>query len=73
MSYEYRQFLKSPYWTKVKQAVLSRDNHRCVKCGYTRGLQIHHTSYNHKGLEHDNLSELMTLCGDCHQVIHGLK
>jgi group II intron reverse transcriptase/maturase len=46
-----------------------RDNFRCVRCGSTEKLHVHHKkgtkSHSHKNLE--------TLCLDCHKTEHGYR
>lgn len=66
----YRDYLKTPYWKKVRQAVLKRDDNKCVVCGNTKMLQIHHESYKHVGRELKHLDDLLTLCSKCHKEHH---
>ena len=50
----------------VKNAVLKRDNYRCVKCGSTRNLEIDHkVSLANGGTNH--IDNLQTLCQDCNR------
>lgn len=68
----YQDFLASDYWQSVRQQVLARDSHRCQSCDTTRRLQVHHKTYENHGEEHLHLEDLVTLCSDCHQAVHGL-
>ena len=50
----------------VSPVVMNRDENRCVKCGATENLLIHHNSYD------DDISiyDMATLCKHCHQRLH---
>ena len=67
----YGEFIKSPYWRKVRKLVLKRDNNCCCSCGSMDNLHIHHLTYKHHFKELDNLDDLITLCKKCHNDIHG--
>ena len=55
------------FWeTVVIPAVLKRDKHKCVKCGSTKGLCVHHKKYG----EDITINDLQTLCKKCHQLEH---
>lgn len=64
-----QQYLKSPEWKALKSKVLNRDNFTCQSCN-TDGipLEVHHITYQNFGNE--NLSDLVSLCRNCHQSIH---
>lgn len=60
----------------IKYDVLQRDNFRCVVCGiserehvelFNRELSIHHKDEIKK---HNTLNNLITVCGNCHTIIH---
>jgi RNA-directed DNA polymerase len=44
-----------------------RDGFRCVRCGATEKLHVHHT----KGAKSHRLANLETLCLECHHAAHG--
>lgn len=67
----YNEFLKSAYWKKVRLLVLKRDNNHCRSCGSSINLHIHHLTYEHHLKELNNLDDLITLCKECHNEIHG--
>ena len=54
---------------KLRQATLERDSHTCVNCSCTEDLYIHHIVPRSVGGE-DKLSNLCTLCGQCHSKVH---
>jgi len=65
----------NPY---LRQTVLERDNHTCQKCGKTQkelevGLHCHHIiPYVNSPLEVDDPDNCITLCKDCHKLVHTL-
>ena len=62
------------YHKNFKQACLVRDKFKCRVCGAESKLQCHHIKPRTDGGT-DKLSNLMTLCEDCHEKHHkdGLK
>lgn len=66
----YSQFMKSLYWRLVRKEVLSRKGKRCSECNRTNDLQVHHTTYEHHGMEHRYLNDLVVLCSLCHAKQH---
>ena len=63
---------QSPEWTKVREGVLLRDNHRCVECGVQCGradADVHHLLPRSAGGT-DEPSNLVTLCDGCHAAHH---
>ena len=52
----------------VRKIVFSRDNHRCLCCGKTTGLQIDHIiSFKEEEPDNDNPELYQTLCGVCNR------
>lgn len=64
----YEGFLDSPEWMAIRRSVLTRDQHRCQRCGATEGLHVHHLTYESRGRELN--SDLTTLCSVCHKFVH---
>ncbi|MEK7324714.1 MAG: HNH endonuclease [Chloroflexota bacterium] len=56
-------------WSERSRAAKRRDGYRCVECGRNTGLHAHHIVPLSKGGSND-LSNLKTLCGDCHAKNH---
>lgn len=55
-----------------REAVLSRDGHKCSSCGATEQLVVHHidgTGRGHKKPNNDP-TNLVTLCRSCHCIVH---
>lgn len=68
------------FWNEIKLAVFKRDNYTCQKCGTTErhrkndfmmeNMECHHiVAINHGGT--NEISNLITLCHDCHSQSHG--
>lgn len=52
-----------------KLRVKMRDNFRCVRCGSSENLRVHHK----KGLKSHRVVDLETLCLQCHKAEHGYR
>ena len=62
----------SPDWGTVREAVLKRDNYKCVECGTPSGAteaDVHHLLPRSAGGT-DEPSNLVTLCDGCHAAHH---
>lgn len=63
-------------WSKKRTKILERDNFTCQVCGRQAGnghFNVHHLTYEHCKNKHawDCPDEdLVTLCDECHQLIH---
>ena len=66
----YQDFLATPYWKLIREIKLKQCGFKCSQCGDTRSLQIHHTTYAHRGSEHRHLYDLRVLCSGCHKFTH---
>ena len=67
-SKEYEEYIKSSEWQETRQRILKRDAFRCVLCGTTKNLHVHHITYENLGEEKD--ADLVTLCDYCHKRLH---
>ena len=63
---EYDDYITSAAWKLKRREVLERDEYKCVECGKTSKLQVHHKTYARLGDE--KLSDLETLCPSCHEL-----
>jgi 5-methylcytosine-specific restriction endonuclease McrA len=54
----------NPAFKKVRPSVIKRDDRRCVKCGSSVRIEVHHV----KGYTENNPADLQTLCYLCHGV-----
>lgn len=71
MSSYYEEQLKSKEWELFRIPILNRDNGRCVECGDTHILQIHHDIYI-RGRKLWEVPDdfVRTLCKKCHDKWH---
>lgn len=70
-STQYRSYIRSAQWLRspARLGALRRDGYRCVRCGAGERLEVHHKTYVRLGQEW--VSDLQTLCKQCHQHVHG--
>ena len=66
----YRLYLASPDWRLKRDARLDIDGHKCTMCESYQDLHVHHVTYENVGDEIVR-TELLTVCRDCHSLIHG--
>jgi hypothetical protein len=52
-----------------KLRVKMRDNFRCVRCGSSEDLRVHHKN----GTKSHRIEDLETLCLKCHHAEHGYR
>lgn len=76
---DYRDYLNSEHWQKLRQAFLNQGNIEaiCWSCRvptwiigmvYGQGLAVHHINYERLGNE--NFTDLAMLCKGCHEREH---
>jgi hypothetical protein len=56
-------------WSELQAKALARDEYKCGNCGSTQNLMVHHIIPLSKGGS-NLLSNLRTLCEDCHKKLH---
>jgi len=56
---------------KLRREILERDGWQCQTCGRSTNLDVHHTK-RRSALGDDRETNLITLCRECHQILHGL-
>ena len=69
---DYKEKLKDPRWIRRRREIMERDNHKCMICGEDSVLlNVHHLRYRNfaEPWEYDDY-ELVTLCEDCHKMVH---
>lgn len=58
----------------LRKEALKRDGNKCVSCGATKDLGIHHIDFSGMTETPNNsLDNLITLCHHCHSNLHGEK
>ncbi len=68
IAYQKKAYLASSQWKTIRTKVLTRDHYQCQLCNYTESLEVHHITYER--FTNEDISDLVTLCRDCHQSIH---
>lgn len=67
------EYVRNHSWSFANRAALTRDHHRCVKCGSGKNLEVNHIEpRNGMGYGpgcHHHLGGLETLCRTCHVVV----
>ncbi len=56
-------------WQNTRKVILERDGYKCVICGVSEGLHVHHLIPRHLGGT-DEPANLITLCAACHASRH---
>ena len=64
----YKEYLISPEWKYIRDKRLQYDGYRCRICNTAKNLQVHHRTYAR--IYKEELDDLTTLCGDCHEMYH---
>ncbi len=69
----YAEYLQSEKWKVVRECAFIIHGKSCKKCGAETNLQVHHLRYP-EILGNENVSEdLIVLCKECHQKVHGIE
>ncbi len=65
-----REFRNEPLEiNELKLRAKMRDGFKCVRCGSTEKIQVHHR----KGTKSQRLDDMETLCRKCHHAEHGFR
>jgi len=71
-----KRYRNKRYYSNIRENILERDKYKCVKCGSTKNLCIHHLDESGiKGKQvkykpNNNPNNLITLCKVCHNKEH---
>lgn len=63
----YTEYLDSNEWKEKRAKILNRDKNTCQACGAAANV-VHHLTY--KRLFHEFDHDLVSLCSNCHDIIH---
>jgi 5-methylcytosine-specific restriction endonuclease McrA len=66
---KHRAYLRSPEWKARRNEALLRAGGRCMDCGSSKNLYVHHLTYKRHGNE--LARDLRVLCRRCHRKRHG--
>jgi 5-methylcytosine-specific restriction endonuclease McrA len=61
--------LQTPKWKALRHRVMARANGVCEGCGMAQATDVHHLTYVRLGDE--MLFDLVAVCRNCHNKIHG--
>jgi 5-methylcytosine-specific restriction endonuclease McrA len=64
--------LDSLAYENLRQVVLRRDAWRCQCCGTMSNLEVHHQQFRSQSGS-DSETNLITLCANCHDQVHGVR
>jgi len=67
----YVDYLKTDHWKSVRQIALQRAGYKCVLCGSTQNLDVHHNDYCRRGFELE--TDVTVVCRKCHEIFHGIS
>jgi 5-methylcytosine-specific restriction endonuclease McrA len=65
---KHRAYLRSPEWKARRKDALLRAGERCMDCGASKNLHVHHLTYKRHGNE--LARDLRVLCSRCHRKRH---
>lgn len=65
---KYEKFLKTDYWTNVREVMHKIIGTECEVCGSELNINVHHLNYDNRGKE--SLNDLVCLCSGCHFIMH---
>lgn len=68
---DYRAYLQTEHWQRVRKEAKERAGYRCQLCGSDKvyNLEVHHNSY--ENLYNEKPEDVVVLCGPCHSRYHG--
>lgn len=68
-SREYREYLESPEWRRLRDLAIERAGGRCQMCNVAPPrFHVHHRTYERLG--HERVEDLTALCPRCHRRYH---
>lgn len=70
MKLPYSAFLKTYYWRAIAMYMKHKNGDHCTYCPAETGLQVHHKTYDHHGIELFYMDELEVVCDKCHKARH---
>ena len=66
-------YMQTSVWKDLRAARMKLDHFRCANpaCMRAYNLEVHHTRYPQVWGEEDVERDLVTLCDNCHEWVHG--
>ncbi len=63
----YAEYLETPHWQRIREAMLWLAGERCQVCKSQKGLEVHHAS-GYSCLGNETPDDLIVLCNLCHKL-----
>jgi len=72
--YSNKKYKDNTRFDGYRELIMQRDGYKCVKCGSTKGLIVHHKDESGQTDDPNNdPGNLVTLCNSCHMGEHGIN
>ena len=68
---KYQAYIASKEWKRFRVEAILHANGKCCQCGNADKLRCHHKNY--KNLFHETFDDVMVVCENCHNLLHGGK
>ena len=71
---DYGEYLQTDHWREIREVVGYINHYHCEVCGKAIRMNeasVHHLNYKRLGCE--NMDDVVFLCKDCHEKVHGLN
>ncbi|MCT3845067.1 HNH endonuclease [Elizabethkingia anophelis] len=65
---KYHRYLESPEWKAKRKIVFERDENICQECKKKPAFHVHHLTY--QNIFNEKLEDLISVCTQCHSMIH---
>ena len=70
---DYQNYLRTPWWQIISRRTKQRDQWQCREnSNHRHSLEVHHLTYEFRGMEVKGMHTLITLCDSCHRAYHEL-
>ena len=68
---QYGEYLLTEGWQRKREPVLQRCNGICERCHSERARDVHHTPKAYNDIPNEKPADLLALCRECHEFVHG--
>lgn len=69
-SYNFYVNKRHPRWLAVREKAIKKYGNKCMACGSTSNIHVHHATYER--LYNEKIGDLRVLCASCHEYLHEL-
>lgn len=67
---KYEDYLKTEYWKELSEVIKKEADYKCQICNSDSNLNVHHRSYEYKGIPELEKKDLVCICDKCHSIYH---